>query len=113
MSFALQAQADLIDQVFESLKTQDIETLETFLQEEVILEVLDDEDIFTKAEAVEKIKAFLTENNASTVSLKHQGDSGNGTSFAIGSLETADGNMRIYFVVEEGKVSELCFQEND
>ncbi len=113
MSFGAQAQTDLVDKVFESLRTMDTETLSEFLQDDVILEVFDEEDMLTKSEAIEKVKSFLAEQNAKGVSLKHRGDSGNGTSFAIGSLETDAANLRIYFVVEDGKVSELCFHENE
>lgn len=113
LSFGVQAQNDLVEQVFESLKTMDTESLANYLQDDVVLEVFEEEDLLTKEEAIEKVKAFLAENEAKSVALKHRGDSGNGTSFAIGSLETEGSTLRIYFVVEDGKVSELCFHENE
>lgn len=113
MMFSANAQNDVVNQVFESLKTMDTATLAEYLQDDIVLEVMEEEDLLSKSEALEKVQSFLNEKNAKGVSLKHRGDSGNGTVFAIGSLETEGGTLRIYFVVEDGKVSELCFQENE
>jgi len=107
------AQTDVIDQVFLSLNDRDGASLKDLMQEDVFIEVLDDEDFLSNEEAIEKVNTFLEENSVTSIEYKHRGDSGGGTAYAIGDLKMDGKVLRVYFVVEDGKVSELCFQENN
>lgn len=110
--FLASAQDELAKEVFSSIESNDLIALSEYLGEDLVIEILEDEDLLSRDEAIEKLQSFFLENPASSFEFKHSGDSGGGSTFAIGYMKTESSNLRIYFVVEEGKVSELCFQED-
>ena len=107
-----QAQQQVVNEISKAMKGGDIETLGTLLGEELVLTLKDEENLVTNKEATDLLSDFFGEATPASFSIKHQGNSKDGSHFAIGSLKINGENLRTYFVVNGGKVSELCIEED-
>lgn len=75
-------------------KTGDSAALGKHLNSTVELELLNEDNVYSKAQAELMMKDFFSRNKPSSFKINHQGDKGN-TSFAIGTLVTNSGNYRV------------------
>ncbi|MEL6989791.1 MAG: DUF4783 domain-containing protein, partial [Bacteroidota bacterium] len=92
------------------------EALGDHLNSDLELCFFDKEDVFSKAEAIQKLKSFFSEKNPSGMKEIHKSSSsGKGKFFTISKLKTSDGSLRVYiYVKKEGeaiKIEELRFDK--
>ncbi len=67
----------------------------------VNLKILNQEDIYSKNQAEMILKDFFTKNPVKNYITKHNGTSKNGAQYSIGSLNTNNGNFRIYYFIRK------------
>lgn len=87
-------QTDPIKKVSQSLKEGKASELATLFNPTVEMEILDEENVYSKAQAELLLKDFFAKNKPSSFKVNHQGTKGS-TSFAIGILVTSTENYRI------------------
>jgi hypothetical protein len=75
----------------------------------VELELLEEENIYSKAQAELLLKDFFSRNKPTSFKINHQGNKGN-TSFAIGSLVTQNGSFRVSIFIKTDKNKLLIHQ---
>lgn len=86
-----------IDAITQALGNGDAETLGSFFDSSVEVAVLDDENIYDKAEAVRKVKAFFSQNKPTSFSQVHQGASkGKDSQYCIGNMTAGGKTFRVY-----------------
>lgn len=93
--FGQQATTDsFIETITSIFKTGNSSELGKYLNPTVDLDLLNEENIFSKAQAELLIKDFFSRNKPTSFKINHQGNKGN-TSFAIGTLVTQSGSYRV------------------
>ncbi|HCX99229.1 MAG TPA: DUF4783 domain-containing protein [Bacteroidales bacterium] len=73
------------------------------------MELLEDENMFSKAQAELLLKDFFNRYKPTSFKVNHQGTKGN-TSFAIGILLTSSGNFRVSIFMKEENEKMLIHQ---
>jgi len=65
--------------------------------------IIETEDVFSKAQAVQILNRFFKENPPTGFIVKHQGSSQNNDYYQIGTLKTENGDYRVtYFMRKDG-----------
>jgi len=85
---------DVIQKVSEALKNGSSSELAKYFNPTVEMEILEEENVYSKAQAELLLKDFFNRNKPSSFKVNHQGTKGS-TSFAIGILVTSTGNLRV------------------
>lgn len=108
--FSQQVSSDsFIETITNIFKTGNSSELGKHLNPTVELELLEEENIFSKAQAELLMKDFFTKNKPSSFKVNHQGNKGN-TSFAIGTLVTQSGSFRVSVFMKTDKDKLLIHQ---
>jgi hypothetical protein len=99
-----------------ALKKGDAAKLATFFDDNVDLAILDDEDMYSKAEAQKKVAAFFSSHKPAAFEQVHKGTSkGAGSHYVIGDLKAGGTTYRVYIHLEETKdsyiIQELRIEE--
>ncbi len=107
--------ANLAD-ITRAISTGDADALGQYFDQSVEIAVLDQEDVYDKAQAVAVVKQFFTKSQPKAFSQVHQGTSkGADSQYCIGNMTTASGTYRVYIYmkVSGGKylIQELRFDK--
>ena len=87
-----------------------------YFDHSVEIAVLDDEDVYSKSEAINVVKDFFTSNKPKSFVKAHEGTSkGQDSQYCIGKLETSTRTFRVYIYMKvtgsKFLVQELRFDE--
>jgi len=93
------AQTQIPDQIVSSIQNGNGAGLAEFFNENVELVVDTHDDVYSKAQAQQIISEFFKANKPKQFSIIHQGGK-DGARYAIGSLTTATGTFRVYFLLK-------------
>lgn len=85
-------------QIINGLKTGDAQIVATHFYENIELVVLDRELICSQAQGEQILKDFFSRNKPVDFKITHQG--GDDSSYAIGKMQTGNGNFRVYFLLK-------------
>ena len=101
-------------QITAALNSGNAETLGGYFDEAMELSILEEEGIYNKSQALQKVKRFLSSNKVSSFTEVHQGASRSSDSqYVIGDLKTSGGTYRVYLFLtnSNGKmiIQELRF----
>lgn len=94
----------------------DAVALSAFFDSNIEISILDDMDVYNKAEAVKTLQTFFSKNKPTSYSQMHKGTSkGADSQYSIGNLVTATNSYRVYVYlkVQGGKqlIQELRFDK--
>jgi hypothetical protein len=106
---------DIYDDIANAIRSGDSKQIATYFSNSVDLTIMNQEDVYSKAQAESIVKNFLIKNPPKTFSILHKGSSKEGTLYAIGNLvSTNNKTFRISFFVKmvSGKymIQELRFE---
>ncbi len=85
---------DPVQKISDALKNGNSTELAKFFNANVEVEILGDENMFSKAQAEILMKDFFSKNKPTAFKVNHQGSKA-ATSFAIGLLTTGNGTFRV------------------
>ena len=106
---------DILDNIAFTLKTGNASELSKFFDTNIEITILDEEDVYSRAQAEVLIKNFFAKNPPTSFELMHQGSSKEGSKYGIGNLVTAKTTFRTYiYIKQKGKdyfIQELRFEE--
>lgn len=96
--------AQIPDDLVLSFKTGNASTLSNYFNQNIELFVLDQDDVYSRAQAQQIVSNFFSQNKATGFSIIHQSGKED-SKFAIGKLTTTKGVYRVSFFVknEDGK----------
>lgn len=100
---------DAVESIASALKAGDSAKLGKFLNRTVELEIIEDENMYSKAQAELMLKDFFSKNKPTNFIVNHQGSKAE-TSFAIGILVTSKGNYRVSIFMKSENDSMLIHQ---
>ena len=106
---------DIYDEIANAIRSGDSRQLAVYFGNNVDLTILNQEDVYSKAQSELIVKDFLGKNIPKSFTILHKGSSKEGTLYAIGNMVTTTGKtFRISFFVKlnSGKyiVQELRFE---
>ncbi len=87
--------------IFNALRAGDATALGAYMRGSVELTLLDMEDYLDKPEAIQVLKKFFGKYSPQGFEAMHEGQSkAGGLHYTIGELKTAQGNFRVYLLLE-------------
>lgn len=92
--------ADINEEIASAIKAGNSKVIASYFSDNVDLKVLNQEDVYSKAQAELIIKDFFTKHPVKSFNIIHK-SSKNDSQFAIGKLETANGKFRVYFLLKK------------
>jgi hypothetical protein len=106
---------DIYDEIANAIRSGDSKQIASYFSNNIDLTILNQEDVYSKAQAELIVKDFLSKNSPKSFSILHKGSSKEGTIYAIGNLSTMNGKtFRVSFFVKmtSGKymLQELRFE---
>jgi hypothetical protein len=112
--FVISAQAQIGDKIFTMIKNQDIEGILELADTEIDLCLLDDQNIYNKTEAKQKLRRFFSEHQPVSCEKVHTGKSKEKRSaYILGKMNTSDGiTYRVFIYANaNNKLMELRIDE--
>lgn len=98
-------------QITKALNSGDADALGIYFDESIELSILDEEGIYNKAQALQKVRRFLSQNKVNSFSEVHQGASRSSDSqYVIGNIVTTAGTYRVYLYLSN-KNGDMIIQE--
>jgi hypothetical protein len=106
---------EIFDDISNAIHNGDAHQLATFFGNSVDLTIVDQENVYSKAQAELVLKDFFEKNHPKTFSIIHKGSSPEKTQYAIGKLTTVNGkNFRVSFYIKStdgrNQLQELRFE---
>jgi len=86
-----------LEEITKAISSGNATALGAYFDNSVEIAVLDDEDVYSKAEAIKIVQGFFNKNKPQSFSQVHQGTSkGNDSQYCIGNMSTGGGKYRVY-----------------
>jgi len=98
--FSNQLKAQVPDEIIQSFKTGDSKTLSGYFNENVEMVVLENDNVYSKAQAQQIVNKFFNNNSPESFNVIHQGGK-EGAQYVIGNLGTNKGSFRVYFLLKK------------
>jgi hypothetical protein len=107
--FSNQLKAQVPDEIIQSLKTGNSKTLSAYFNQNVELVVLENDNVYSKAQAQQIVNKFFSSNPPESFSIIHQGGK-EGAQYVIGNLVTGKGTYRVYFLLKKSDGKDYIHQ---
>jgi hypothetical protein len=91
---------DVSDDIAAAIRSGNAAAISKYFATSVDLKVLDQENIYSKAQAELILKDFFSKHTLKNFNIAHKSALKNDSQFAIGTLETTSGKFRINFVMK-------------
>jgi len=98
LSFAFSI--DIIDEVASAIRSGNPKTISNYFIDNIDLKVINQEDVYSKAQAEMILKNFFSKHIVKSYTIAHKSVQKNGSQYVIGTLETGNGKFRVYFLVK-------------
>ena len=102
ISLATSANLDVFDEIAGAIRSGDAHSISKYFGSNVDLTIINQEEMYSKAQAEQLLKDFFSKNNPSSFTIIHTGISKEGSKYAIGNLVTSQGTTyRTYFYIKQ------------
>jgi hypothetical protein len=109
LCFSNHAIAQVPDEIIQSLKSGDSKTLSAYFNQNVEMVVLENDNVYSKAQAQQIVNKFFSSNPPESFSVIHQGGK-EGAQYVIGNLVTGKGSYRVYFLLKKNSGKDYIHQ---
>jgi hypothetical protein len=107
--YAGQLKAQVPDEILQSLKTGNSKTLSEYFNQNVEMVVLENDNVYSKAQAQQIVNKFFSNNPPESFIIIHQGGK-EGAQYVIGNLVTSKGTFRVYFLLKKSNGKDYIHQ---
>jgi len=107
--FSNHSMAQVPDEIIQSLKTGDSKTLAVYFNQNVEMVVLENDNVYSKAQAQQIVNKFFSTNPPESFNVIHQGGK-EGAQYVIGNLVTTKGSYRVYFLLKKNSGKDYIHQ---
>ena len=107
--FATQLQAQIPAQIQTCFKNGDSKKLAEYFNNNIELVVLENDNVYSKAQAQQIVNKFFSTNTPEEFSIIHDGGP-ESAKYAIGNLKTKNGSFRVYFLLKPSEGKEYIHQ---
>lgn len=104
-----QANAQVPDEIIQSLKAGDSKALSEYFNQNVEMVVLENDNVYSKAQAQQIVNKFFSNNTPESFNVIHQGGK-EGAQYVIGNLVTNKGSFRVYFLLKKNNNKDYIHQ---
>lgn len=108
-SISNQSFAQVPDEIIQSLKSGNSKTLSEYFNQNVELVVLENDNVYSKAQAQQIVNKFFSNNSPENFTIIHQGGK-EGAQYVIGNLITGTGSFRVYFLLKKNNGKDYIHQ---
>lgn len=110
------ASMDIYSEIGDAIRSGDARAVARYFNSTVDLTILNQEEVYSKAQAEQVLRDFFSRNTPKSFTLIHKGVSKEGAKYAIGEMVTAQGaQFRTYFWVKQNggseSIKELRFEK--
>ncbi len=109
MSVAQTAKSQVPDEIILSLKSGNVDVLAEYFNQNVELVVLDNDNVYSKAQAEQIVTNFFNNNKPEDFGVIHNGGK-EGAKYVIGNLTTNNGTFRVYFLLKQNGGNDYIHQ---
>jgi hypothetical protein len=109
ITYSNQIKAQVPDEILQSLKTGNSKTLSEYFNQNVEMVVLENDNVYSKAQAQQIVNKFFNSNPPENFTIIHQGGK-EGAQYVIGNLVTSKGTFRVYFLLKKSSGKEYIHQ---
>ncbi len=109
VSTVAKSQIEIPNDIIRSLEKGNAKLLSDYFNDNVELVVLDNDNVYSKAQAKQIVKNFFDSFIPESFTIIHQGGK-EGSKYVIGNLKTNNGNFRIYFLLKKEKGKDYIHQ---
>ena len=96
------AKFDLFEDIAGAIRSGDVPAISKFFGSNVDLTIVNQEEMYSKAQAEQLLKDFFSKNIPVSFTIIHTGISKEGSKYAIGTLTTSQGTVyRTYFYIKQ------------
>ncbi|MFW6257689.1 MAG: DUF4783 domain-containing protein [Prolixibacteraceae bacterium] len=99
ISVAQTAKSQVPDEIILSLQSGNVKVLAEYFNQNVELVVLDNDNVYSKAQAEQIVTNFFNNNRPEGFAVIHNGGK-EGAKYVIGNLTTNNGTFRVYFLLK-------------
>ena len=92
--------ADVIDDIASAIRSSNPKSISRYFIENIDLKIIEKEDVYSKQQAEMILKDFFTKHTVKSFTIAHKSEAKNGSQYVIGTLETANGKFRTYFLIK-------------
>jgi hypothetical protein len=107
------ASADIPDDVANAIRTGNAKEISKFFADNVDLKVLEQENIYSKAQAELILKDFFAKHPVQEFTVVHKSQPKNDSQFAIGTLKTTNGHYRVHYLMKSNTVTQFRIENSD
>ena len=104
------SQSDILDNIAGAVRNGNSKDVAKYFDNNVEITILDRESTYSRVQAEMVLRDFFSKNSVQSFDLIHRGTSGEGSSYGIGKLKTANQTFRTYYFVKQ-KGSQSLIQE--
>lgn len=105
---SVSAYYDIYSDIGNAIRSGDARAVARYFNATVDLTILQQEEVFSKAQAEQVLRDFFAKNTPRSFNLIHKGVSKEGAKYAIGTLVTAQGaQYRTYFYIRQSGTGEF------
>ena len=97
--FSNQLMAEVPNEILQSLKTGNSKTLSSYFNQNIEMVVLENDNVYSKAQAEQIVNKFFDNNSPESFSVIHEG--GKEDQYVIGNLVTNKGTFRVTFLLKK------------
>ncbi|MFL5751917.1 MAG: DUF4783 domain-containing protein [Bacteroidia bacterium] len=92
---------DISDDIINAVKQGNAQTIAKYFNEKIDLKILDQEDVYSKAQAESVLKDFFAKHKIKDFTPSHSSANKTANQFVVGSLETSNGKYRLSFLIKK------------
>lgn len=107
--FSNQLRAEVPDEILQSLRTGNSKTLSAYFNQNIEMVVLENDNVYSKAQAEQIVDKFFSNNSPESFSIIHEGGK-EGAQYVIGNLVTNRGDFRVYFLLKKNNGKDYIHQ---
>lgn len=104
------SQSDILDNIAGAVRNGNSKEVSKYFDNNVEITILDRESTYSRVQAEMVLRDFFSKNAVQSFDLIHRGTSGEGSSYGIGKLKTANQTFRTYYFVKQ-KGNQSLIQE--
>jgi hypothetical protein len=111
------SQSDVLDNIASAVRSGNSREVAKYFDNNVEITILDRESTYSRVQAEMVLRDFFSKNAIQSFDLIHRGTSGEGSSYGIGKLKTANQTYRTYYFVKQkggqSLIQEMRFEKQN
>ncbi|OWY21226.1 DUF4783 domain-containing protein [Sphingobacteriales bacterium UPWRP_1] len=111
LTVPLQAQSNINESVRAALKSGNAASLAQHFAANLDVVTPEEDDRFSKTEAVLKLSYFFSQYRPTSFVVKHETNAPNGARYLIGNLSTSGGIFRTSMLIRNNTIVEIAFEQ--